>query len=150
MSEQPMSVWVALAFPFFFVGLWVLICQVLGRLGGWLRLAEVYGTPGFDVQGRRFRLRSGSFGWVGYNNVLTFEAGPRGLAFSVPLLFRVGHPPFAVPWSDIELRAGTRWRVPVVELRFVRCPEVRVAVTRRLAEQITAAAGVSHRLPIRA
>jgi hypothetical protein len=146
-AEQALPVWFGAAFPFFFVGMWIFVCKILSRTGGWQRLAQAYGPNGVPVQGTRFRFRSGAFGSVNYSSVLMLEAGVQGLAFEVFLPFRVAHPPFSVPWSDISFASRNRWFMPTIELSFTRSPGVAVAIPRRLAESLAAAGGVSHRVP---
>jgi hypothetical protein len=132
--------------PFLITGIWIGICALLARLGGWRRLAETYGMPMTQLQGTLFGFRSAAFGWVSYNNVLKLEAGAQGLSFGVPLPIRVGHPPFNVPWSEITFAKGKRRTVSTVEITFARCPGVVVTVADDLAHELVAAGGVSDRL----
>ena len=142
-----MPAWFGAAFPFFFVGMWVLVCTILSRTGGWGRLAEAYSALGLPVQGTRFRFRSGAFGSVNYSSVLMLEAGPQGLAFGVLLPFRIGHPSFSVPWGDISFASRKRWFMSTVELSFARGGGVTMAISRGLAESLAEAGGVSHKIP---
>lgn len=144
--EQSPPIWFGAAFPVLFVGMWILVCTVLGRTGGWMRLADAYASFGTEVRGSRFRFRSGSFGCVNYNSVPMLEAGPQGLAFAVLLPFRISHRPFSVPWDDIRFSNRRRWLISMVELSFARCPGVSVTISHRLAQSLAAAGGVSHRL----
>lgn len=116
-------------------------------MGGWRRLAEAYGANSFGVNGTRFRFRSGRFGPVDYNSSLVFEAGPRGLSFAVFFLFRPGHAPFAVPWSDLRFTSTKRWFMRAVEVSFARVPGVSLTLSRGLAERLMEAGGMPQRLP---
>jgi hypothetical protein len=136
-----------LAFPFLFAGLWIGVCSLLGRAGGWIRLAEAYGALGLDFHGQRLRFCSGAFNRVSYNGVLSFEAGPQGLAVSVFLPFRAGHPPFSVPWSDIRFESGRKKMLPTIAMTFARCPGVRLTVRRGLAERLAEAGGRYDQIP---
>src|ERR1017187_858473 len=58
-----------LLFPFFFVGLWVTICQIISWGGGWSRLATQWPDDGRGgrepiYQGNGI---SGRVGWASYN-----------------------------------------------------------------------------------
>lgn len=145
--EESLTEWLWAGFPFFFVGMWVLACTILSRVGGWQRAAKAYGSPEIRVQGARFRFRSGAFGLVNYNSVLMLEAGLQGISFGVLLPFRVGHRRFSVPWHDIAFARRKRWFVSMIELSFARAPGVVVAIPLRLAEKLAEAGGVSSRIP---
>ncbi len=122
----------------FFIAAWALVCAGLGHLGGWRSLARHYAAKG-PFRGRRLHFRSARFGgWVGYNGALTPGADPSGLYLAVWPLFRIGHPPLFVPWSDISLSHEKYLWIEVVLLTFVQDPRARVRITRRLAERLAA------------
>lgn len=87
----------------------VLTPWLLGRLGGWDRLARRYRAPA----GRRPRegqfefIGSGAFGLGQYNGCLMAGATPVGLYLAMWFPFRVGHPPLLIPWEAIR-NAETR------------------------------------------
>ena len=129
--------WVlAVLFPVFWCG----VLLGIGHLGGWARIASEYGLMD-SFEGRRWRFQSGRFGWAHYGNCLTVGAGPRGLHFSVFVIFRPGHPPILVPWGDVSAKPETVLFMKYVDLRFRRVPDVRVRLSQRLATEIQLEAG---------
>jgi hypothetical protein len=123
------------------IGLWCLIIFLMGRLGGWSRLAEDYRSDD-EMPSTRFRFRSAMLRWAHYGNCVTFGVDHRGLHLASfgPLL---GHPPLRIPWSDVSVTHKKVWWTPCAELRFRRAPEVPVLISARLAGNITSAAGAS-------
>lgn len=111
-------------FPFIFVGMWLLICWVLGQRSGWFRLAERF--P--DRLGRpldTMRLQSAAFGKsmigaVNFGNCLTFGVMPDGLRVSVWKVFGPFSKPFLVPWGEITAREKKFLFVRRVELSLGR------------------------------
>ena len=80
---------------------------------------------------------------MGYNGALTPGADPFGLHLAVWPLFRIGHPPLFVPWSDISLSLENYLWIEVVLLTFARDPHARVRITHRLADRLSAESGGS-------
>jgi hypothetical protein len=65
------------------------------------------------------------------------------LHFSTWMLYRPGHPPFSVPWSDIKAtRDSWPWfpfkGTPVVRLTIARYPTLRILIPRMVGERIVA------------
>src|SRR5260370_20051122 len=78
-----------------------------------------------------------------YNGCLTVGADSSGL-FLVPLfIFRLGHPPLFVPWSEILSQWKKRFfgLMDVVVLHLVRSEEVPLSVNMKLAAWFEAAVG---------
>ena len=72
-----------------------------------------------------------------YGNCLTVGAGYQGLYLSVLFLFRSGHPPLLIPWSDISVRTEKgRW-FSWTEFRFSRAPSIPLRVSERLGQWLT-------------
>lgn len=123
-----------------FAVLWVLMSYVLAMIGGWARLAEDYrANSAFEGQRWRFQSASMRLG-TGYSNVLTVGAGPEGMSLEVFLLFRIGHPPLLIPWSDIVKRGEPSWFKGQV-LVFAKAPEIKVRFSKGLVKRIEAARG---------
>lgn len=81
-----------------------LVATGLGWMSGWRRMAAAYRHPG---SGPPLRLVGRSrIGWVQYKNVLRVGMDEEALYLGVLFLFRPGHPPLRVPWSQLEF--GTR------------------------------------------
>lgn len=76
---------------------------LLSNLSGWSRLAQTYRDRGecrSASLSETARFRTGRLGAVNYHSVLTFVVCETGLGIRVPLLFRLGHPPLFIPWSE--------------------------------------------------
>ncbi len=83
---------------------------------------------------------------MGYNGSLTAGANQFGLHLSVWPIFRIGHPPLFLPWSDVTVAFEKRRWITVVLLRFSRSPTTSVRMTLGLAERLAAESGGSFRL----
>jgi hypothetical protein len=101
MGNLPPLLVVCVLVPLLFVGALNLSLILISTLGGWRQLAETF--PANDLPtGKRFRMQSGSLGWVNYSACLTVYSSPEGLWLSTMWPFRVGHPPIFIPWSEIH------------------------------------------------
>jgi hypothetical protein len=133
-------------FPVYFVALWCAVCLVLSVSGGWRRLGERYAARDVPL-GERFLMRSVGVGWVSYNNCLTFRRGHDGFYMSVWYIFRLGHPPLYIPWSDVQnIQTYRQLWVDVVKFD-VGAPRVAtVRMTKKMYDRLRAegaAAGVT-------
>jgi hypothetical protein len=120
----------------FFAALWLFICFILSRVGGWEKLARVYRYNG-KFKGERWRFRSCRMnGYTNYNNCLTFGANPAGLYLKTLPMFRFQHPPLLIPWSEIREGKAKGMIITYLELTFTRAPNVRVRIIESLGEKI--------------
>jgi hypothetical protein len=126
-----------LAFPFVFVGFWVVISFVLSSLGGWRALAAVYRREG-PPQPDRSWFSSGRFTWVRYRGCLVLGAGVLGLDIAVQFPFMLGHPPLRIPWSEISARVEEGW-FRELRLTFRQVPGVRVRLPAHCIEWLPVA-----------
>ena len=110
---------------------------VIGRVGGWSKLAAVYPLTR-PFTGERWHMRSARFGWSAYNGVITMGADPVGLYLAVMFPFRPGHPPMFIPWSEISA-VETRFIFTYYALSFARAPGVTVKIHAGLAEKVAEA-----------
>lgn len=103
------------AFPFFFVAMWCGVCLLTSAIGGWGRLAKKYPATA-PPSGTRFPGQTGYVGVSRYRGVLTIHLSPEGLHLDVVKIFRIGHPPLFIPWSEIHNPAVRRnlWGESVV------------------------------------
>ena len=127
----------------FVLGLLFLLGHLIARLGGWTTLSALYRFQG-SFLGTCWRFQSAQMRWLlGYNNCLTIGANPQGLYLSMLFLFRVGHPPLLIPWTDISIhsRAGRFSRS--VEFRFVQAPRIPFRVSESFCRKIAEAAGTA-------
>jgi hypothetical protein len=90
-------------FPLF-VSTWLAITGSLSYIGGWASLARAFPANN-EVDGQRFRFRSGSLGWryfpVSYGNCLFVTVSEAGFRLSILFAFRFLSPPIYVPWDDV-------------------------------------------------
>ncbi|MCB9779602.1 MAG: hypothetical protein H6742_13645 [Alphaproteobacteria bacterium] len=128
------------AFPIVFIGMWSLVCVLLGAFSGWQRLAKRYGTDA-EAPGNDEGWCSGRLGLVSYRNTLVPAATPAGLDLRTPLMFRPGHPPLCIPWDHIaEEGDAFGLIIPMVKLRLG--PDgPRLVLTRSTWEQLKARRG---------
>ena len=91
-------------FPFFIL-MWLAISAALSLMGGWHSLAERF-KSGEEVEGERYRFRSGEMGFgmvpVSYGACLFVTVGPTAFSLSVLFVFRFLHPRLVIPWSAVE------------------------------------------------
>ena len=131
-----------LNFLILFLLIWILACYLLSIWGGWSRLAGDYRTDA-DIDGSVWRFQSGALRYgLRYNGCLTIGASPSGLHLRILFLFRMGHPPLFIPWSDIKKSGDSgRWRGQ----KFLLSPTdpVSFTISQRLVERIEQAKGQS-------
>ena len=102
MPASESDLWFFVFFPFYFVGLWCLVCYTISIVGGWKRLARKYPRRE-EPKGRKFSMASASLGFFcNYNGCLTIHGCKEGVDLAVWGLFRIGHPPIFLPWSALE------------------------------------------------
>lgn len=125
----------------FFLAFWLLLNFIVSRLTGWARIAAHYQNAGsFPVQVWRFQTVTTRWG-MGYKGCTTVGADPRGVYFSFSFLFRFGHPPIFVPWSDITISEKQITRSKMLELRFRKTENLPVRIFPDLGDRLAAAAG---------
>lgn len=114
-----------------FVAFFIFVTTMLARRGGWSELGAAHRRgPSVDPP-RRWRrvanaeLRKGTQ----YTNLVRMGADGEHLHLSVIWLFSVGHPPLAVPWSDVRIDEVTDGAGPAWLPRFFRgAPMVRLSM----------------------
>ena len=130
-------------FPVLFVPMWVLVCLLVARIGGWSLLAEIYRSSE-PFEGSKWRFQSAQMRWwMNYNNCLTVGTNSRGLYLATFLLFRPGHPPLFVPWTDVSVNRRPGILFTYWDFRFRRAPDLSFRINDRLKERIAGAAGRS-------
>ena len=72
-----------------------------------------------------------------YNNVLTIGANREGLYLSVLFIFRLGHPPLFIPWTETAFKEKEGKFYDRCELRFARCPEIPFIISKKLMQKIS-------------
>jgi hypothetical protein len=120
-----------------FVAFWVWLVWLMAHFTGWTNLARYYRTTQ-PFHGTRHHFRSGKLGWSNYGGCLTVGTNAEGLYLAVFPLFRPGHPPLFVPWSEVRAKFVKVWIFSQLELRFERFPLVSIRFPSRLGRQIAA------------
>jgi hypothetical protein len=94
-------------FALYFIALWVLVSYVLGLLSGWLVLSHRFRDIGrfYSYQWFFQSIRLGTL-CGNYSNCANFGADEAGLYMAVFPIFRIGHPPLFIPWSEIQVLSG--------------------------------------------
>ena len=134
-------------FPLFFAGLICLVSLLLSAVSGWRRLAESY-PDDVIVDGVTFRWQTALVGIANYGGCLNVTVGHARLRLAVVPLFRVGHPPISIPWSDVRVELGTYWFRRTGTATFAREPDVIVRFPRRLVERMAEASQGQLRLEV--
>jgi hypothetical protein len=121
-----------------FAAFWVLILNLVGYGSGWWALASVYPHTGEFKgklrRGRSLRLNSGN-----YNGAVTVGTNAEGLHLATIFLFRPGHPPLFIPWTDITAKVTKGWfGARYLELNFTQAPGIRVQFPEKLGNEIAA------------
>lgn len=129
-------------FALYFIALWVLVSYVLGLLSGWIALSRRFrGTGAFySYQWPLQSLRMGTLP-VSYRNCANLGADEAGLYLAVFPLFRLGHAPLFIPWSEIEVVSGVRGFIfKSRKLLLGRQERIPLVVSVSLAEKLREAA----------
>lgn len=123
------------------LGIFLLISLVLysvAWIGGWRNLAEAYpGKP--QLEGGTWRFSSLEFGyWARYGNCVTLGGDREGLHLSMIWVFKAGHAPIFVPWSEIWVagRSSFVGFFPKVALGFRKLPVLRLWISADLLREI--------------
>ena len=129
------EIWIVLLSTVGFVVLWVLIIGLVSLSAGWWRLAQHYRD--FDnYQGRKLRMRSGSFGWASYGGVLILGANFQGMYLAVNPLFAILHPPLFIPWNDIQTEEKKGLFGKETTLTFAKTPNAKLTIPSKLMAQV--------------
>jgi hypothetical protein len=146
-NSNNLPTYFAFLFPVLFIAFWTFICFLISLMSGWSALtrrfraqSEPYGDtrsagPFFCGVQMRFRCN--------YNNAVRLTVTGEALFLSVVIFFRVGHPPLAIPWQEIQLR-----RKKFLWLRFVVLTlgnEEKIPL--RISERIARKLGILDRIP---
>ena len=124
--------------------LWIAISIFLSRISGWHNLAQKYPRIDF-VSGEKWRFRSAKLRYsVGYNNCVNFVANREGLGISIFFIFRVGHPPLFIRWTDIAISQDKKFMRNVIRFTVGRDFPIPLLVHKNLGYKILEAAGQYH------
>ena len=131
----------AAIFPFYFLGLWLLVGSIISFVGGWFSLAKVYRAR-VPFNGVKWGGQSGQMRRLtNYHNVLTLGVSQQGLYLASMLLFRFMHPPLLVPWSEIKVRKSKGWFVEYVTFTIGHELAIPLRIRGKLAAKLRESAG---------
>ena len=121
--------------------LWIAVCIILSHISGWHNLAQKYPRIDF-VSGEKWRFRSAKLRYsVSYNGCVNFVANREGLGISIFFIFRVGHPPLFIRWTDIKISKETKFLRNLIRFTVGRDFPLPILVPERLGQKIMEAAG---------
>ena|ERR1700730_15481335 len=147
---QPnLPAWTTWLFPtvfvLLFIALWAAVCFVISRLSGWTTLSHRFRDVGafYSYQWPFQSVRMRTI-WGSYSNCVNFGADGTGLYMAVFPLFRPGHPPLFLPWSEIQVISGNQGFVlKTRKLLLGREELIPLRVRLSLAEKFQRAAGLA-------
>jgi hypothetical protein len=119
---------------------WISFCWIISRVGGWALVAKAYpAQDSTSLDGETWRFQSIQMRWAtNYGNCVTVRANPLGLGLSILFLFRLGHPPLLIPWSDITMLPvkKSRFFPAWIEFRFRLEPSIPIRANNKLFSKI--------------
>ena len=149
MTDEQILRWIPYVFPFFFVGMWLLITTLLGFLSGWFSLQEWYADDSGDEPVLTLGWQSGMMGvGVNLNNVLTLAAKPSGLSIRIWRIFGPFQKPLLIPWSEITAEASRSFFTQLVKLGLGNPPNGRLKISAATWSKLVAAAGPVAHVPL--
>jgi len=129
--------WFAIAFPVYFVGLWLLVSTIISLAGGWYVLSQTFRAR-VPFDGSLWSGQSGYMRWfVNYGHCLKVGASSNGLYLATLFLFSFMHPPLLVPWNEINIRRTKLWVFGAyVTVTLGNERPIRLRVTGKLADKL--------------
>jgi hypothetical protein len=122
-----------------FVGLWIGASILMAR-GNWSALAQSYRLTG-PFAGVRWKAQDIAYvGGEGYENGLIVGTDSRGLYLASAWVFRAGHPPLLIPWSNISATVQEGFLSTSIVFHFRAVPSVPLRMSESLGRRIAAAA----------
>jgi hypothetical protein len=121
---------------------WIAVSLLLAMLVGWLGLAKHYRCR-TRFKGQKWYFQTGSMIPAHYIGCLTTGASGEGVYLAVLPLFRLGHPPLLIPWSDITATEHKGLLFSYLDFKFSSEPSVTLRVPRDTGERILSAHPVS-------
>lgn len=130
------------AFPIFFVTLWLAVTTLLSFMSGWFTLMDRY-PDRIEKPLLQLSWQSGTMGWgVGLRGVLTLSACPSGLRVAIFRPFGIFARSFMVPWDEITVRRKNWLFMRVAELQFGRPKRGHLTIASHIADRLARAASV--------
>jgi len=126
---------------------WVLICYSSSALTGWYRLSQRF-TAEQEPNGPA--KSAGPFfyavymrWWSHYSCIVRITAAEDALYLSVASIYRPGHPPLAIPWSEIAVGIENHFLRTYINLRLGRSEQIPLRLSESVANQL----GLYQRFP---
>ena len=105
--ESP-SPWLVVGSIVGFILGWCMINLVTGTFGNWGRLAKTYRAHA-RPEGKAFHLQNITTRLFIENVLCTMVVAAEGLYIAVLPIYRMGHPPLLIPWSEFSYVRTTRF-----------------------------------------
>ena len=128
-----------MAFPFYFVALWLGITTLLSLISGWYWLAWKFPNRREEPM-LRLGWQSGGMRGVNMNGILWLSACPSGLRVGINRVFGPFCRSFFVPWESIAVERKTWLFWPIAKLTFGRPPVGSLAIDAYVANRLARAA----------
>ena len=129
---------VFLSLPLF----WIFIVNIIATASGWKLLARRFRAQQ-PFTGPMWKYQRGAMRGAGYNGCLIVGADPMGMFLNIMRIFRPGHPPLFIPWSETTLRHQPWLPKEPVEIRLGSGEQIKFRISGALASQLQQAAGAS-------
>jgi hypothetical protein len=137
-TDEQLLGWFPYVFPFFFVGMWLLVTTLLGLLSGWFNLQQWYPDDGSEKPLLQLHGQSGQMGaGVQMAGILRLRAYSSGLGIRVSRLFGPFQKPLRIPWSEIEAEPSSSLFLPMVKLHLGRPENGRLKISARSWGRLT-------------
>jgi hypothetical protein len=122
---------------------WVLAVGINLAIWRWVsgfpQLVKHYGLRSPFV-GQKWSWQSTAIGWMSYRSCITLGVNATGLYIAPWAIFRAGHPPILIPWSELQVdRPQWWWLMRMYPLRTNACPNVVIRFPQRLFQQLVRA-----------
>jgi len=123
-----------------FVIFWYSMLRLVATFGPWKKLSTMYPAHVPSLVGDTFNAFVFALGKSKYKSIMNIWVNSQGMFFRPMLLFRAGHDPIFIPWSEIEKvegiksHNGTAPRMMRLHLR--QNPEAEVMIDRHTFRKI--------------
>ena len=114
---------------FFPVILWAVIFLFTSRMTGWSTLSRFYQYDGELPAQKHSRVTLVMRRLSRYKHIVTVCSDSRGLFFSMPKFFRIGHPTLFIPWHEIRISRNNDFSHSFIELGFQKAPDIFVRLS---------------------
>lgn len=149
MTDAQLIRWMPYVFPFFFVGMWLLVTTLLGVMSGWFSLQAWYTDESGEEPLLTLGWQSGVMGVrVNLNNVLTLSAKPSGLSIRMWRIFGPFLKPLLIPWNEISAEPSRSIFTQMVKLGLGKPPNGTLKISAATWSKLVAAAGRVAKVPL--